>query len=95
MITSANLMQNARDSAWYEQYRAKMGAKKFLDYVNKVFVFLGDLPENTPVEISKFVKTENEDLFAKCVSWFVYEKLLPLHFSEDYKYIKKMPDALH
>lgn len=91
MITSANLMQNSLDSAWYQKYRAEMGREKFHAYVNKVFIFLDKMEENKPVEIAKFVKAENEDLFAKCVCWFLYENLLPLQFSDDYRFITKFP----
>lgn len=89
MITRQNLMQNSRDVAWFHTYTSLMGKDKFYSYANSLFDFL-DKAAPGKIMIEPLVKAENEDLFAKCVSWFIYENLLPIHFADDFTYIQKI-----
>lgn len=88
MISSDNLMHSSRDVEWFHTYTASMGKDNFYSYANRLCAFL-DKAAPGKIIIEPLVKTENEDLFAKCVSWFIYEGLLPIYFADDFTYIKK------
>ena len=89
MITSENLMKNSADWDWVERYAKKMGDKALVDYSHKLFNYLHALPDDSETDISRIVKRENEDLFAKLVCRFNYENTLNLCFSADFKKIRK------
>lgn len=89
MITSENLMKNSTDWDWVERYAKKMGDKALVDYSHKLFNYLYALPDDSETEVSRIVKRENEDLFAKLVCRFNYENTLNLCFSADFKKIRK------
>lgn len=89
MITSENLMKNSADWDWVERYAKQMGDKALVDYSHKLFNYLHALPDDSETEISRIVKRENEDLFAKLVCRYNYENTLNLCFSADFKKIRK------
>ena len=89
MITSENLMKNSADWDWVERYAKKMGDKALVDYSHKLFNYLHALPDDSETDISRIVKRENEDLFAKLVCRYNYENTLNLCFSADFKKIRK------
>ena len=89
MITSENLMKNSTDWDWVERYAKQMGDKALVDYSHKLFNYLHALPDDSETDISRIVKRENEDLFAKLVCRFNYENTLNLCFSADFKKIRK------
>ena len=89
MITADNMMKSYKDTAWFHEYARAMGKSKFYAYANKLFEFLHSAAPGK-IEIEPLVKFENEDLFAKCVCWFIYENILPIHFSDDYQSIIKI-----
>lgn len=89
MITSENLMKNSTDWDWVERYAKQMGDKALVDYSHKLFNYMHALPDDSETEISRIVKRENEDLFAKLVCRFNYENSLNLCFSADFKKIRK------
>ena len=89
MITSENLMKNSTDWDWVERYAKQMGDEALVDYSRKLFNYLHALPDDSEIEVSRIVKRENEDLFAKLVCRYNYENTLNLCFSADFKKIRK------
>ena len=89
MITQDNLMKNSTDWDWVDRYAKQMGDKALVDYSHKLFNYLYALPDDSEIDISRIVKRENEDLFAKLVCRYNYENTLNLCFSTDFKKIRK------
>ena len=89
MITSENLMKNSTDWDWVDRYAKQMGDEALVDYSRKLFNYLYTLPDDSEIEVSRIVKRENEDLFAKLVCRYNYENTLNLCFSADFKKIRK------
>ena len=89
MITQDNLMKSSTDWDWVDRYAKQMGDKALVDYSRKLFNYLHALPNDSETEVSRIVKRENEDLFAKLVCRFNYEGTLNLQFSADFKRIRK------
>lgn len=89
IITEANLMAHSQDWAWVNEYAEKMGDRALVEYSHRLYTFLNDLPDGSVVEVERVVKAGNADLFAKCVSRFIYEGVLDLQFSADYRRIRK------
>ena len=89
MITSENLMKNSTDWDWVDRYAKQMGDKALVDYSHKLFNYLHALPDDSEIEVSRIVKRENEDLFAKLICRFNYENTLNICFSADFKKIRK------
>ena len=89
MITQDNLMKSSTDWDWVDRYAKQMGDKALVDYSCKLFNYLHALPDDSEIEVSRIVKRENEDLFAKLVCRYNYENTLNLCFSADFKKIRK------
>ena len=89
MITQENLMKNGADWDWVDSYCRQMGEKALVDYSRKLFCYLHALPDDSETEISRIVKTNNEDLFAKLICRYNYEGTLNIQFSGDFKRIRK------
>ena len=82
-------MKNSTDWDWVDRYAKKMGDKALVDYSHKLFNYLHALPDDSEIEVSRIVKRENEDLFAKLVCRYNYENTLNICFSADFKKIRK------
>ena len=89
-ITEANLMKSSTDWDWVDHYSARMGDAELVKYSRNLFRYLSALPDNSEITIENIVKSENEDLFAKCVCRYSYEGTLNLCFSSDFKRLKKL-----
>ena len=82
-------MKSSADWEWVDVYAKKIGDKALVDYSRKLFNYLHALPNDSETEVSRIVKRENEDLFAKLVCRYSYEGTLNLQFSADFKRIRK------
>lgn len=80
-------------------YADKMGHKPFIEYLNKVYVYLDKMKIGSSFNIEKYVGEDTRDLFIKCACDFITQasklKLsngYPSHcfeFTDDFKNIRR------
>lgn len=70
------------------EYAKTMGHRPFMEYLNRVYVYLGKMEIGSSFDLEKYVGEETLDLFVKCACDFMLQttKLDILHHSNNYKF---------
>jgi len=81
------------DDTWIKEYIHKMGEKSFWGYKRQVYDLLQSLAIGEMVNVEKWVKPENIDIFIKIACCFISESKCCYQMNPEHTIIKRNFDA--
>lgn len=90
---SKYILASFTDESWIKQYEAEMGKEEFWKYKDNVYRLIHNLKVDQSLEIEKWCKSENLDLFIKIACCYVQESKSCYCFKNNYAIIKHQFDA--
>lgn len=88
------ILTDFRDPTWLNNYIAAMGEEAFWTYKRKLYLMLYNLEVGQSIEVQKWAKPQNLDLFMKICCCFVQESRFNYQFNNEFTTIThKYDDA--
>ncbi len=89
MSVKQYILTDFRDPTWLNNYIASMGEEVFWTYKRKLYLMLYSLEVGQSIEVKKWVKPENLDLFVKIACCFVQESQCNYQFNNEFTIITR------
>ena len=87
MSFEKHIIHDFRDATWLNHYIQSMGEEEFWNYKQKLYIMLSRIEVEKSIEIQKWCKPENIDLFMKIACCFVQESRSCYCFNNEFNKI--------